>query len=266
MAASRFRSRFTSSNTAGTPGGASTGNRVRIYVDGRASYDAVLGDIRNATHRVWLEIYILARDEVGKEFVGALADAARRGCDVRLLYDRFGSPRIGTEQTRPIAEAGGTVAVYNPLVRRRYGRKISSFLHRDHRKILIVDGAGYTGGRNIGLAYGSRNGPGTFFDITVRIEGPAVRDLASVFADAFRDARGEDVPLPDAPVSHEPGLLIDVLELNNEKAQHDLDDTLRKSIRDSRSPSGSSRRISCRRSGFCGSFSMRQPAASMFGY
>src|SRR5690625_7668227 len=80
----------------------------------------------------------------------ALAEAAGRGCDVRLLIARFGSPDIGTAQTKALEEAGGTVAVYNPLIRNRFGRKVASFLHRDHRKILIADDIGYAGGRDTG--------------------------------------------------------------------------------------------------------------------
>ncbi len=235
MGSPRFRSRFLTTNTAGTPGGSSSGNLVTIFVDGQASYDEVLADIRRARERVWLEIYILERDEAGREFVGELTAAARRGCDVRLLFDRFGSPRIGVEQTRPLVEAGAMVAVYNPLVRRHYGRKISSFLHRDHRKILVADDVGYTGGRNIGLEYGTREDPGTFFDLTVRIQGPAIRDLASVFSDAFRDATGQDTPLPQAPPSHASGIPVDVLELDQKKSHHDLDLALRSAIRASRS-------------------------------
>ncbi len=204
-------------------------------MDGQASYDRALDDIRRAQRFVWLEVYTLERDEVGREFAVALADAARRGCDVRLLFDRFGSPAIGPEQARPIVEAGGIVAVYNPLVRRRVGRKVSTFLHRDHRKMLLVDGVGYTGGRNIGLDYGSNGGPTQFFDITVRIAGPAVRDMASVFVDAFHDATGREAQLPEAPVPDDEGIVVDVLELNNEKSHHDLDKTLRSSIRAARS-------------------------------
>lgn len=227
--------RFVSHDTAGTPGGTSTGNLVSFHTDGKSSYEIALADIRRAERFVWLETYILERDEVGVEFIHALADAARRGCDVRLLFDRFGSPTMGREQAKPIEDAGGRIAIYNPLVPRgRLGRKISTFLHRDHRKILIADGVGFTGGRNVGRDYGS-DGPDRFFDITARIEGPAVEHLATVFADAFQDATGEAVPRIAVATSYDSGIQVDVLELNNEKAHHDLDDALQAAVRSARS-------------------------------
>lgn len=227
--------RFRFRNTAGTPGGSSKGNRAEFYVDGEIIFDHVLRDIRRAQRYVWLETYIFEKDEVGKQFMDALTEAAGRGCDVRLLIDRFGSPDIGTAQTKALEEAGGTVAVYNPLIRNRFGRKVSSFLHRDHRKILIADDIGYVGGRNIGLDYVSNDAPDRFFDLTARLHGPAVRDLASVFADSFRDATGAALPLPHPSPPHDDGLTIDVLELNNRKSHRDLDLALRTALRAARS-------------------------------
>src|SRR5690625_2871499 len=124
--------RFRFRNTAGTPGGSSKGNRAEVYVDVEIIFDHVLRDIRRAQRYVWLETYIFEKDEVGKQFMDALTEAARRGCDVRLLIDRFGSPDIGTAQTKALEEAGGTVAVYNPLIRNRSEEHTSELQSRGH--------------------------------------------------------------------------------------------------------------------------------------
>lgn len=223
--------RFTPHDTAGTPGGTSEGNRARLYVDGGETYRAALADIRNARRVVWLETYTLEPDEVGAEFIEALADAAARGCDVRLMCDRFGSMRFGRSHARPILVAGGHVAVYNPLLRgRRFGRRIASLLHRDHRKILVADDVAYTGGQNISTDYDGTD-EAIFFDVMVRITGPSVRHMATVFVDAYRDATGESLPVPEPQEPFEDGFPVDVLELNREKAHHDLDVTLRRALR-----------------------------------
>ena len=68
-------------------GGASEGNDVTLFFDGDAAYDAMLGAIATAQHRVWLETYILEPDRAGRAFLDALPAAARRGVAGGLRYD-----------------------------------------------------------------------------------------------------------------------------------------------------------------------------------
>jgi cardiolipin synthase A/B len=227
--------RFAAFETVGTPGGTSQGNHVRLFANGDQSYALAHRDIESAKERVWVETYILEPDEVGNEFMRSLIAAARRGLDVRLLYDRWGSPNISEEHAQPLIDAGGHVAMYNPfLPNKKLGRKIGSLVHRDHRKIMIADDAGYTGGRNISEDYGGP-GPDVFFDVTLRIEGPATRDLASIFADAWVDATGESLELPPVAEPYGDGIDLDVLELNRKKGHHDLDRTIHHVLRQARS-------------------------------
>ena len=171
-------------------------------------------------------MYILEPDEVGKQAVEGLAEAAQRGCDVILLFDRFGSPHFRARHAAPIRKAGGRVALYNPLLPwRKSGRKIASLFHRDHRKILIVDEVGFTGGRNISLEYGGP-GPELFYDITLRLEGPCVCDLASVLLDSLYSATRQIPPLPPRSASLPEGVFVDVLELNARAHEHDLDQAI----------------------------------------
>ena len=209
-------------------GGASEDNRLTLYTDGDDAFQVAYEAIERATERVWLEMYILEPDEVGRRLVEVLVAAARRGCEVILLFDRFGSPRFRARHAAPIREAGGRVALYNPLFPwRKMGRKIAPFFHRDHRKILIVDDVGFTGGRNISTAYGGP-GPERFYDITLRLEGPCVRHLASVFLDALYSATRLVPPLPPAPPPHPGGVFVDVLELNARTHERDLDTAIQR--------------------------------------
>ncbi len=207
----------------GPVGGASEGNRLTLYTDGDAAFEVAYEAIQHARQRVWLEMYILEPDEVGRRLVEALVEAARRGCDVILLFDRFGSYRFRARHAAPIRKAGGRVALYNPLFPwRKMGRKIAPFSHRDHRKILIVDETGFTGGRNISAEYGGP-GPERFHDVTLRLEGPCVRDLASVFLDSLYNATRDVPPLPPPPPPYPDGVFVDVLELNARTQERDLD-------------------------------------------
>lgn len=193
-------------------GGASDGNDVTLFFDGDAAYDAMLGAITAATHRVWLETYILAPDRAGRAFLDALIAAARRGLDVVLLYDVVGSPQLTDEVLRPLKDAGVEVVAFNPLWRGRFGLRRLPILHRDHRKILIADDAGFCGGMNIAEDYaGPKHGNGRFRDTHAGLLGPCVADLADILRASVRTAGGPRLPALAAPPPREGGVFLQVL-------------------------------------------------------
>ena len=72
------------------------GTHVQLYKDGealRAAYDA----IRDAKHRVFLEVYIFSDDETGRAFADLMIAKAKQGVRVYFIYDSFGS--IKTDRT-----------------------------------------------------------------------------------------------------------------------------------------------------------------------
>ena len=92
------------------------GNRVRILRDGRENYPAWEEAIRGAQSTIHIEMYIIHHDAVGRRFVELLAERARAGVKVRVLYDWFGcgiGPMLGS--LKPLVDAGGEVRVCNPL-------------------------------------------------------------------------------------------------------------------------------------------------------
>lgn len=199
------------------------GNRLRLFTDGDEAFAAAFDAMQSARARIWLETYIFEPDTVGNGVRDALVAAAERGCSVILLFDRFGSPKIDERYLRPIIDAGGSAAVFNPVLPwRRLGRRLSTFLHRDHRKILIADEVGFCGGANVSLDYGGP-GPELFFDMTLRIEGPVVQDLASLFLETLRAAAGDGPPPPSRTTEIPDGCVAQVLSLNSRPGRRDLD-------------------------------------------
>src|SRR5262249_1850381 len=125
----------------------SSGNRVALLRDGPATFDAMVELIDAATSTVALETYILRSDEVGHRIGDALIRAPGRGALIRLLLDWFGMRGIARAFLRQLRAAGIDVAVFNPPGFRVW----LGIFPRDHRKLLVVDGAiGITGGLNIG--------------------------------------------------------------------------------------------------------------------
>lgn len=157
------------------------GNRISLFHGGDKAYPAMLAAIRDARQSIALASYIFRNDAVGRAFIEALVDAHKRGVAVRVLLDGMGSGYI-----------------FSPAIRhlRRGNVQVARFLHtwvpwrmpflnmRDHKKLLIVDGAlAFTGGLNIG-AENLADAPlkSRTDDIHLRIEGPVVSQLMDTFA------------------------------------------------------------------------------------
>jgi cardiolipin synthase len=190
-------------------GGSSDGNTLTIFFEGSETFDAMLAAIARAERRVWLETYILEPDALGTAVLAALTAAATRGCQVRLMFDVIGSPRVDDAVLRPLREAGGVAAPYNPPFAFRDRR---SPLQRDHRKILIVDERGFCGGMNVSVDYGSfHRGNGRFRDTHALLEGPCVADLASIFQQGWHEETGERLPAIERSAPLAEGVFVQVL-------------------------------------------------------
>ncbi|HSF47407.1 MAG TPA: phosphatidylserine/phosphatidylglycerophosphate/cardiolipin synthase family protein [Burkholderiales bacterium] len=166
------------------------GNRARILCDADENYSAWLDAIRNATRAIFFETYIFANDEVGREFVSALAERARSGVRVRVLYDWFGTPRARV--FAPLVSAGGVVRRYNPP---RLDSPLG-WLARDHRKMIALDGhSGFVSGLCVSLKWcgDSARGIDPWRDTGVEVVGPAVAELERAFADVW-GATGKALP------------------------------------------------------------------------
>ena len=172
------------------------GNRVVFLRSGDEAYDAVLSLIGSARDHLHAQFFILDVDPVGRRFVQALAARAREGVRVRLLLDAVGSWRALRRTVRPLRDAGGEVAAFMPAfpLHRRWSAHL-----RNHRKLLIADGErAFTGGMNIGKKYmGPRRSEEQWRDVAAVIEGPALRDLQSLFLDDWAFATEETLPPGD---------------------------------------------------------------------
>ena len=114
---------------------ASEGNAVELLLDAEQNFPAWLASIRAAERQILFEMYIFAPDDVGGEFAHALAQKARDGVHVRVLYDWLGSSGMH-RLAAMMREAGVEVRVFNPP---RLDSPLGWFT-RDHRKTIAIDG------------------------------------------------------------------------------------------------------------------------------
>jgi len=155
------------------------GNRIEVIETGAGRLRALLELIAGAEHSFKMLMYMFNPDHVGGLVHDALLAAARRGVEVKLLIDGFGSdapPQFFADLDR----AGGEYCVFNPSYGRRY-------LLRNHQKLVIADDrVAIFGGANIDDSYLTDVGPKHWRDLWLRIEGSEAMVGSRYFDAVFR--------------------------------------------------------------------------------
>jgi cardiolipin synthase len=147
------------------------------------AYPSMLEAIGSAKRYVRLETYMFIDDAVGELFGQALAEAARRGVEVTVLYDALGSWSSRYSFFQRLRAQGVDIRPFKPFSL----RGLSHMIRRDHRKLLIVDGeVAFTGGINVAMKWAPRGQGEGWRDDVVRVEGPAVYALERCFTASWR--------------------------------------------------------------------------------
>ena len=161
------------------------------YKCGEEMFEAMLEDIRRAEKYIFLEYFILDTGEMYDTLVEELIKKRAEGVDVRLIYDDVGC--INTMPAhfyRKLQEQGIKCAAFNPA------RPVLAIImnHRDHRKILVVDGkVSYTGGVNIADEYINKiDRFGYWKDAGIRLEGAAAWSFTVMFLEMWNYIVGSE--------------------------------------------------------------------------
>ena len=168
-----------------------SGNRLELLENGDAIFPAMLAAISSARKTVNFEAYIFWSDEVGTRFRDALAERAQQGVAVRVLLDAIGSPgkRTKASDVDVLRHAGCRVEFFHSIK----PWMLWVFNHRNHRRVLVVDGTlGFTG--SVGFAdswQGNADSKEHWRDTQVRVEGLAVRGLQRAFQENWSEVTGE---------------------------------------------------------------------------
>jgi len=156
------------------------GNIVRHIASSHDALDTMLEMIASAQRTVHFENYIIRNDDTGRRFAAAWAQRARAGVHVRVLYDAFGCLGTRGRYWRELRSNGVDVRPFRPIWT---SGPIEAF-SRDHRKLLVVDGAeAMTGGLCVGDEWAGdpADGKPSWRDTMVKVCGPAVAALDAAF-------------------------------------------------------------------------------------
>jgi len=180
------------------------GNAVKLLRSGAEYFPALLEAFERAEREIWLETYIFADDDTGREVADALVAAARRGVSVRVLVDGWGARHyLNRALERRLVEGGVDLLKYRPEVHPWHFR--SHRMRRLHRKLCQVDGRiAFVGGINV---IDDMHTPGhkpPRVDFAVSVRGPLLVPIALTMQRVWAiveiaQLKSSDVPLfPEA--------------------------------------------------------------------
>lgn len=180
-------------------------NEVKLLMTGRDKFIDLFQTIRKAKHHVHLEYFNFRNDSIANALFDLLTEKVKEGVEVRAIFDAFGNwsnnKPLRKRHLKGIRDRGIEIVKFDPIK----FPWVNHAMHRDHRKIAIIDGKiGYTGGMNIADYY--INGLpkiGKWHDMHVHIEGDAVRYLQGIFLTMWNRETGQHIGgpgyFPDIP-------------------------------------------------------------------
>jgi len=179
------------------------GHQLQLLRAGAEAFPAMLQAIVEAQRTIFFEMYIFRSDWVGQQFADALKRAAQAGVEVRLLLDSVGSLELEAAFITDLRNAGVQVLEYRPIAPWRYRWGVTQ---RNHRKVLVVDQrVAFVGGLNIGQEYApTHQGGGGWYDLAVRIEGPAVDTLSELVQQTWERTGNASLRRKAAPLRTPP--------------------------------------------------------------
>ncbi len=170
-------------------------NSVVIFKNGREKFADLFPAIEAAKESVHMEYFNFRNDSISRELFAILVRKAAEGVKVRVLFDGFGNSSnnrpLRTWHLDSLRARGIEIYEFDPL---RFPW-VNHVMHRDHRKIVVIDGlVAYTGGMNVADYYITGKPEfGEWRDIHARVEGDAVASLQKVFIDFWNKTTHQNI-------------------------------------------------------------------------
>lgn len=158
-----------------------SGDNQLVLLDTPEKIEETLFDlVESAERRLFIHTFVLIEDKLGMKLIDQLCSKASEGIDVRLMIDGFGSFFFPNKHLEKLRSAGGKAVRFKPF---RHLSQFAYFNFRNHRKIVVVDGArAMLGGANL-VEYELTQEPDedTWVDLSLRIDGEVAKQIESVF-------------------------------------------------------------------------------------
>jgi cardiolipin synthase A/B len=168
------------------------GHAVELLRGGDQLFPAMAEAIEHARRTVWLATYIFHDDAVAQALAMLLRDAARRGVQVRVVVDGFGSKATLARLREWFGDSGVDLCVFRPIDR-WWSYFAPGQARRLHQKLCTVDGqVAFVGGINLiadrnDLHHGWSDAPR--LDFACRLRGRAVASVEQAVQAIWTRAR-----------------------------------------------------------------------------
>ncbi len=171
-----------------------SGNAIRTLENGGTYFPAMLEAMGKAQKTITFESYVCVDSEPTQKFTRMFVERAKAGVQVHVILDAFGCANYGDANLQSMREAGVALHLYRPMNLFMPWR----YLHRTHRRVLVVDGqTGYMGGA--GWAYcwdGHAENVHRWRDNQYELRGPVAAQLQDNFNDNWEELTGQRLAGP----------------------------------------------------------------------
>ena len=161
------------------------------YPLGDVGFPVMLEELKKAEKFIFIEYFIIEGGTMWNSILEILKEKAKAGVEVRVMYDDLGS--IGTLSSvyaRELEDMGIKAVTFN-----RINPVLNIIMnHRDHRKIMVIDGkVAFSGGVNLADEYiNTIVKYGHWKDNIIRVKGKAVWTYTVLFLTNWNALRHED--------------------------------------------------------------------------
>ncbi len=166
------------------------GAHTQYFPIGEEAFEAMLSQLEKAEKYIFMEYFIIDEGYMWGRILKILADKAKQGVEVRLMYDgtcEFALlPHNYPKKIQALGIACKMFAPIRPFLSTHYN-------YRDHRKILVVDGnVAFTGGINLADEYiNKKEVYGHWKDTAIMVQGEAVNSFTMMFLQMWNVNEGQ---------------------------------------------------------------------------
>jgi cardiolipin synthase len=155
-------------------------NQFKLLINGEEKFPEVLRTLETAKHFIHMEYYDWENDTRGNQIKEVLCRKINEGVKVRVMYDAYASRKIKHNIVKELKNCGAEIY---PMIKVKFEKFANRMNHRDHRKVIIIDGhTGFIGGINISDRYDNSLDTGLYWrDTHVKIIGETVHNLQRHF-------------------------------------------------------------------------------------
>ncbi len=153
---------------------------TEYFPSGENFYVSLVEELKKAQHFIFIESFIIREGLMWNTILTILEEKVRQGVEVRVMYDDAGClTSLSYKYYEKLRAKGIKCYVFNPFTPLLEIR----MNHRDHRKIIIIDGhTSYTGGINLADEYiNAFEKYGHWKDAAILVKGEASWNMTFMF-------------------------------------------------------------------------------------